>query len=69
MFFCNTFYSFSFLETHICPHGNFTCNNGQCTVPTFVCDGNSDCKDDSDEDRELCGTSIHVHYESLKLNK
>ena len=36
----------------------FTCGSGECIQATYACDGNHDCRDNSDEDncpqRELC---------------
>ena len=33
----------------------FQCVSGGCVNSTWVCDGESDCSDGSDEDAELCG--------------
>lgn len=37
-----------------CGREQWRCNNGECINAEFVCDNNSDCFDESDEDDELC---------------
>ncbi|KAJ3607378.1 hypothetical protein NHX12_024429, partial [Muraenolepis orangiensis] len=37
-----------------CPIGQFQCLDMNCTYPGFLCDGDSDCPDGSDEDPALC---------------
>ena len=38
-----------------CPVGWFRCrNNYRCIQESFKCDGNDDCRDNSDEDRSNC---------------
>ncbi|XP_017846627.2 low-density lipoprotein receptor isoform X3 [Drosophila busckii] len=39
---------------HYCEEKQFRCNNGQCIPIRFVCDGDSDCDDHSDEMQEQC---------------
>jgi len=34
---------------HTCSPNQFTCANGRCTPPSWVCDGENDCGDLSDE--------------------
>ena len=39
-----------------CPANLFKCDNGRCVWPQWVCDGDNDCLDNSDEDsRHTCG--------------
>ena len=38
-----------------CPARNFPCNNTLCVHKMWVCDGEDDCGDGSDEATELCG--------------
>lgn len=37
-----------------CPNQEFECTNGQCIKNTWVCDGDYDCTDNSDEDKKTC---------------
>uniref|UniRef100_A0A3P9I7U2 Uncharacterized protein n=1 Tax=Oryzias latipes TaxID=8090 RepID=A0A3P9I7U2_ORYLA len=37
------------------PH-QFTCQNGRCVAQDFVCDGDNDCGDESDELEHMCRT-------------
>uniref|UniRef100_A0A674MKA0 Low density lipoprotein receptor-related protein 8, apolipoprotein e receptor n=1 Tax=Takifugu rubripes TaxID=31033 RepID=A0A674MKA0_TAKRU len=34
-----------------CPSTDFQCRNGKCVAPIFVCDGDDDCDDGSDEEK------------------
>ncbi|KAK7889909.1 hypothetical protein WMY93_025469 [Mugilogobius chulae] len=34
-----------------CPSKEFACRNGKCVSPIFVCDGDDDCGDSSDEEK------------------
>lgn len=38
----------------MCNVGDFTCTSGQCVMADWRCDGESDCIDNSDEDKSLC---------------
>ena len=37
-----------------CLENQFTCDNGNCISIYHRCDGDNDCKDGSDEDRDRC---------------
>lgn len=37
-----------------CGYRTFQCLNGKCIHSTFVCDGDYDCDDKSDEIPEMC---------------
>ncbi|CAD5117901.1 DgyrCDS6646 [Dimorphilus gyrociliatus] len=37
-----------------CPHNLFTCGTKECILPIYICDGNKDCSDGSDEWSENC---------------
>lgn len=36
-------------DAKACPSKDFQCRNGKCLAPIFVCDGDDDCGDASDE--------------------
>uniref|UniRef100_A0A665U9T2 Low density lipoprotein receptor-related protein 8, apolipoprotein e receptor n=1 Tax=Echeneis naucrates TaxID=173247 RepID=A0A665U9T2_ECHNA len=36
---------------HACPSKDFQCANGKCLAPIYVCDGDDDCGDASDEEK------------------
>lgn len=39
-----------------CSANEFTCKNGACIWGTYICDGEMDCADGSDEAESLCVT-------------
>lgn len=43
------------LEHRECWHGEFKCKNSECIRPGYLCDGEVNCADGSDE--EYCETS------------
>jgi hypothetical protein len=45
-----------------CPSGTFHCSNGHCINREFLCDGQNDCGDNSDELN--CPERCHYHLES-----
>lgn len=42
-------YMILFVEYFFCNEGKFECDNKRCIVESFVCDGDNDCIDNSDE--------------------
>lgn len=45
-----------FVEYPPCSEGKFECDNKRCIAERFVCDGDNDCKDNSDE--KNCSKSL-----------
>lgn len=45
-----------------CTDIEFRCKTGRCIPKRWMCDGEADCPDDSDEDPEVCRKSIDVFY-------
>lgn len=42
-----------------CSSDQFTCDDGRCIPATWICDGDNDCGDMSDEDqRHNCGRCL-----------
>lgn len=41
---------------HTCEANSFQCHTGHCIPQRWMCDGDDDCQDDSDEDPRYCGT-------------
>lgn len=56
---CTTnFLNLFFLKTEggsICRADEFLCNNSLCKLHFWVCDGEDDCGDNSDETPDMCG--------------
>lgn len=55
-FFCHLFI---FPGGNICRADEFLCNNSLCKLHFWVCDGEDDCGDNSDEVAEMCGMTLH----------
>lgn len=47
----------------ICPEGKLSCGNGECLGKELFCDGNFDCKDESDEN--ACSKNFNYFFSSF----
>lgn len=64
----NIFFLFSEENSSLCAIKQFTCANKKCLPIAFLCDGDDDCEDGSDEDPELCSSKLvflplQLHHE------
>lgn len=68
--FCNRIYV-SFVnsappDAKACPSGEFMCANRKCLATTYVCDGDDDCGDGSDELK--CASPLTCGPDQLRCN-
>ena len=56
-----------FVAPKSCKGDEFTCNNKRCIRRTWVCDGENDCQDNSDEEKYLCTTTVMPNCRSYEI--
>lgn len=49
-----------------CRADEFICNNTLCKLHMWVCDGEDDCGDNSDEDPDMCG-ALKLSFTRLSI--
>ena len=47
--FGGSLFTWNTVSNRTCPSDQFACDSGQCTFESWVCDGEQDCEDNSDE--------------------
>lgn len=60
--------SFSSSDAKVCPPKEFQCRNSMCVAPGFVCDGDDDCGDNSDEEKCASGTASTCSPQEFRCN-
>jgi Low-density lipoprotein receptor domain class A len=56
------------VDEHCTPPEHFKCSDGKCIPKSYLCDGESDCLDKSDEERQDCEVECNPS-DFLCLNK
>ena len=61
------FYECILLSDRSCRENEFRCDSGHCIPVTWVCDNETDCKEDgSDESPSVCSKSINFTIKSFE---
>jgi hypothetical protein len=56
------FLPISYLDQKTCADAQFRCASGKCIPRVWICDGDRDCIDGSDEDLDNCTREfVHIH--------
>ena len=50
-----------------CSEAEFLCDDGHCILKRWLCDGEHDCKDGSDEKDGVCGEYPHSSHRNNKI--
>lgn len=51
-----------YLANHTCLQENFLCDHNKCISKFWVCDGDNDCDDKTDERPELCDSCLASQF-------
>ena len=51
----------------ICSENKFVCQNGKCIPSAYVCNGENDCGDNSDEEMTNCTSNIDIKINLKKI--
>lgn len=62
LFIQNVIYLFTYLANNTCPQENFSCDHNKCISKFWVCDGDNDCDDKTDEKPELCDSCLASQF-------
>lgn len=51
-----------YADNHTCPQENFSCDGNKCISKFWVCDGENDCNDKTDEKPHLCDSCLASQF-------
>lgn len=66
---CLFFFFFFNKGGNICRADEFLCNNSLCKLHFWVCDGEDDCGDNSDEAPDMCGMARHMDLDYILISR